>query len=331
MAVVKRVSNLVRDERPAKIVRTLSLSEFYNKRNKILIIRNIGGLGDIFMHRMMFEDFKSLMPDAELHFCCPKYYHDAVRDHPFIDKIFDYEELNKNDYIISYNTTTACGRTEMGFAPLAGPHRSDIWAGHCGITLSNHNMHIKLSELEKAEGRRLIESNCEKSGPRVVVCPVSAMLNKNLLEHQLVGLVNGLNERGMSTFCLHNTPINICYKNNIPIIIETRIRNWMAVLDQADYVVSVDTAAFHCAGGMGKPVVGLFTFINGPTYGKHYPKLELVQGPCPIGHQGCYNWGNCPCNKLNNLVPCCAGLSVDSMLMAFDRLKERFPANKDYN
>ena len=325
MAIVKRVTNSAIEKRPEKIVSTLSLDNYYNNRNKILIIRNIGGLGDILMHRMIFEDFKNIMPDAEIHFCCPKYYHDAVKDHPFIDKIFDYKELCKSDYIISYNTTTACGRTEMRHAPLPGPHRSDIWAEHCGVTLSKHNMHINISNSEKIEGNRLLKENCDREGPNVVICPVSAMQNKNLLEHQLVGLVDGLRERGLCALCLHNTPINICYKNNIPLIVESRIRAWMAVLNQADYVVSVDTSAFHCAGGMGKPLVGIFTFTNSTTYGKYYPNLELVQGPCPIGHQGCYAWGNCPCkkDKSNNLVPCCNDISVDSMLLAFDRLKNR--------
>lgn len=331
MTIVRKTIGMVRDQRPEKIARVLSLPDFYEKRNKILIIRNVGGLGDIFMHRMIFEDFKLAIPDAEIHFCCPKYYHDAVKDHPYIDKIIDYKDVDKNNYIISYNTTTACGRTEMRFAPLSGPHRSDIWSEHCGLKLTRHNMHIHITDEEKTEGKRLIENNRDRSGPSVAICPISAMENKNLLEHQLVSLVKGLNEMGLYSFCLHNTPINMCYKNNIPLISESRIRAWMGVLDQADYVISVDTAAFHCAGGMGKPLVGIYTFADGQVYGKYYD-FFLVQKHRNIDKNWtcgpCYNWGNCS-KTTNNPKPCLTEITSEMMLSAVNSMLEKWP-HKDY-
>ena len=46
------------------VKKVLSLKDFNDKKNKILILRETGGLGDILMHWQMFEDFKSDMPDA---------------------------------------------------------------------------------------------------------------------------------------------------------------------------------------------------------------------------------------------------------------------------
>jgi len=37
-----------------KIPRPVSLREFYQRKDKIVIIRAVGGLGDILIHRMMF-------------------------------------------------------------------------------------------------------------------------------------------------------------------------------------------------------------------------------------------------------------------------------------
>ena len=70
---------------PDKLYRILSLKEFYDKRENILICRNVGGLGDILMHRMLFEDFKLAMPNCKVHFACPAHFHIVVKDHPFID------------------------------------------------------------------------------------------------------------------------------------------------------------------------------------------------------------------------------------------------------
>lgn len=328
MSVVKRkiVTNRTEPFRPEKLVRTLSLKDFAEQRNKILIIRSVGGLGDILMHRMIFEDFKKIMPEAEIHFCCPKYYHDALIDHPYIDKLVDSNSYERNDYVISYNTTTVCGRTEMKIAPMSGPHRSDIWANHCGVNLTSHKMHITLTEEEKAEGKKLIEENRDRAGKSIVICPISAMINKNLLDHQLLNLVKNLRNKGFYPFCLHNNPINVCYKNDVPLIVESKIRKWMAVLNQADYVISVDTASFHCAGGMNKPLVGIFTFADGEVYGKYYDFI-LVQkhrnqdpnwtcGPC-------YNWGACP--KTDKIPkPCLTEITTEMIMNAVDNMVNKW-------
>ena len=148
----KIISRRVERRRPDKLKRVLSLVDFYEKRNKILINRSVGGLGDVLMNRMMFEDIKLLMPDCEIHYACPIQYHDAVRDHPYIDKLLDPAHVDRKDYIAYYNTTTACGRTEMQFAPLSAPNnRSDIWASHCGFELTRHNMHFQITDEENKD------------------------------------------------------------------------------------------------------------------------------------------------------------------------------------
>ena len=314
--------------RPDKIVKTLSLKEFYEKRNKILMIRSVGGLGDIIMHRMIFEDIKLLMPEAEIHFVCPQQYHDAVKDHPFIDKVLTIEEMDKSKYMLSYNTSTACGRTEMRLAPYSGTHRSDIWANHCGIELTRHNMHFRLTDKEKAEGKRLIEDVRDREGPSVLVSPISAMVNKNLLDHQLLGVMKGLQERGLYPFGIHKHPLLVLAKQDIPYIADTNIRQWLGIIDQSDYVVSVDTSTFHAAGGMKKPLVGAFTFTNAETYGKYYPTAELIQGHCPAGYSGCYNWGTCPYIEDGPVVPCCSNISSESILDKVDLMLKKWPSER---
>src|SRR5581483_6654501 len=108
-----------------RTTRTVSLREFYERKNKVLIIRRARGLGDIFMCRMMFEDFKRVMPDMHLVFACPRAYHDAIKDHPYIDEVIDTLGLeDKTDYPISYDISTCCIRWECGHAPFANKHRA---------------------------------------------------------------------------------------------------------------------------------------------------------------------------------------------------------------
>jgi len=277
------------------------------------------------MHRMMFEDFKKLAPDIELHFACPKQYHTAIEDHPYVDKVLTVDEYRRDDYLTSYMTTTACGRYEMKKAPYFGKHRSDIWANHCGVQLTNHDMHFRISEAEKQEGRRLIEEHRDRPGPSVMLAPISAMELKNLLDFQLLGIVDELRKRGLYVFGSHYGPIFTMVKNDIPVISGNNLRKWLGVINQADYVVSVDTAAFHAAGGMKKPVVGIFTFANAETYGKYYPAAELLQGPCPYGYSGCYNWGLCIETKRPK--PCLTQLTVEDVMIKVDDMLKKCPVS----
>lgn len=305
--------------------RKINLKEFYEKRNKLLIIRAIGGLGDILMHRMMFEDFKRIMPDAEIHFACPPQYHDAVRDHPFVDEVLDSGEVDRTTYVVSYVTTTACGRYELAKAPYSEFNRSDIWAYHCGVELTKHDMHLNITKEQKEFGKNIIEENRYRTGPAIALCPFSAMAGKNLTKDHLVGTAKELLSQGYYVYGVHLTPILELSKLNIPTICNLSIKEWMGVIDQSDYIVSVDTAAFHLAGGLSKPLTGIFTWANADAYAMHYPTAETVQGPCPAGYAGCYNWGMCPIQKHGYLKPCLTNLTSNMILEGCNKMFARFP------
>jgi ADP-heptose:LPS heptosyltransferase len=300
------------------IVNSLSIKEFSNRKNRLLIVRGSGGLGDILMHRMIFEDIKLLLPDAHITFAIPSAYFSAVEDHPFIDSIVDCNTVNVKDFLISYNTTTACGRYENRIAPAADKHRSDIWAEHCGIKLTRHNMHIHLTDAEIDYGRTLIK-RFNKDGKKVIIfSPISAMQSKNLDITQVNGVISELEKMGYCVLLLHGNPLTA----NAPTLTGVNVRQWMGIINAADYVISVDTSTFHFAGGIGKPVIGVFTFANAATYGKYYPSAELIQGPCPFKHAGCFTWHKCPQPHHNNGIdlPCRSNITVSIIVSAFLKL-----------
>ena len=319
----KPVSSRVEYTRPTQIKPVIGIREFYEKRNKVLIQRSVGGLGDILMHRMIFEDFKKLMPNAEIHFACPKQYHSAVSDHPFIDKVLNCEETNYHEYLVHYNTSNACGRFEIAMSPLSTKHRSDIWANHCGVELTNHDMHFRFTDDELKQGKDIIDKHKDRDGKVVLFAPISALHHKNLTDEAMFSVATGLRERGFCPIGIHSHAIYGLLKNDVPVIHGVKLRESLAIVNQVDYVVSVDTSHFHAAGGMNKPTVGIFTFANGQTYSLHYPKTELVQGPCIFKYSGCYSWHSCPKSYLPKL-PCCSGITTGGILSAFDRLITKY-------
>jgi ADP-heptose:LPS heptosyltransferase len=313
---------LIRHPKPPSPV---GLRDFYNKRNTVLIVRECGGLGDILMHRMMFEDFKRVFPGCKIVWAVPPDYIHASENHPFVDEVVNCRTVRLHDYLISYNTTTACGRYEAQVAPFADKHRSDIWASHCGVILTKHNMHLHIDQEAKRWAiDKIRQLKGKHKGPTVVFSPVSAQAGKNLSKQQMMMVAKYLHQKGCFVVGLHNSPLYDL--KPFSTIWNIGHKQWMAVIDCADYVVSVDTSTFHCAGGLKKPLTGIFTFIDGKVYGKYYD-FVLVQKHRDDGNWDCgpcFAWPQCPKCK-DVLKPCLTELTPDILANGLERMFQKWP------
>lgn len=300
------------------------LKEFYEKRNKILIWHERGGLGDVLMQRMLFEDIKFYVPDAKITFACLPEYFDAVKDHPFIEDVIDSRTVNVKDFGVNFNTcVTIADKHEGKEAPCCERHRSDIWSEECcGFKLQNHNMHIKISEDIKEKSRKKLESYRINDGPLIIFCPISAMINKTLLNWQIEGIRDSLKDK-CNLIGLHKKNIN-----QIPCIFGCSLIEWMGYIDAADGIISVDTAAFHLAGGLKKPLVGIFTFINGVVYGQYFDFI-LVQKHRKDGNWDCgpcFKFMSCPKCKTNP-KPCLTELTIEEIINGIEKMLKKLKNN----
>ena len=312
-----------------KIPAPLTLREFHEKRNKVLVVRETGGLGDMLIHRMMFEDFKRIMPEAELTLACRPTYFPVMEDHPYIDHVTDCNKVEPLDWIVHYNTTSACTRYEIGMAPFSGLHRSDIWAQHCGVVLKNHCMHLTITDEIKEAGRRLVGEVWDGKKPKVLFCPISAMTVKDLLPSQIEPVIDHLRNKGCFVYSTHKYPIPELYRIGVPTIYNIPFLSWMGVVNEADYVITVDTSHFHLAGELKKPLVGIFTFADGKVYGRYFDFI-LVQKHRDNGWDcgPCYNWANCP--KSNKVPkPCLTEITAEEIIEAVDRMFEKWPIEEN--
>jgi len=281
-------SNLI--ERP----KPLTLSEFHKKRNSICLWHEMGGLGDVLMHRMLFENIKNLDNSLHVTFACLPEYMDVAKDHPYIDCVVDSKKLNANDFGMVYNTcVTIADRYENSIAPFCKEHRSDLWAKVCGMELSNHEMHFNFDEkiLNKCR-TKLKELSKNPDKPIIIFSPISKMATKSLLPHQIQAVFEATKE--VNLIGIHKTDIQELKKLNVPVLNNIEIKEWMCYVAAADYVISVDSAVFHMAGGLKKPLVGIFTFADGKIYGKYFDFI-LVQK-----HRDNGNWDCGPCFKFCN-------------------------------
>lgn len=309
--------------------KSLSLREFHEKHNKILIWHEKGGLGDVLMQRMMIDDFQRTMPEAEIVFACLPEYLDAAKDHPHVTKVLDSRHINPNDYVICYNTcVTMADRYENYLAPNCTDHRSDIWARSCGVKLENHDMRINLSSTLIQTGRERLERLRKPGTPLVAFAPVSKMLTKTLLPHQLKAVVDVTKD--YTLFGLHTQEIQELTALGVPGIYKSTILEWMSYINAADYVISVDTAAFHLAGGLKKPLVGIFTFADGKAYGKYFD-FVLVQKHRDNGDWACgpcFKFGDCPKSRTQP-KPCLTEISACELESGIRQMFQRWPWGKN--
>lgn len=289
----------------------MSVREFYEKHNKIVIVRHSRGIGDILMHRMIFEDIKkSLSNDMKLIFACPQEYHPLVQNHPYIDEIADSRIINRFNYLISYETTACDIIYECSKAPNGDKPRPDIWAEHCGVKLKNHNMfcdflkpemiqfgHYKLKQLRLSSYQKY-----NKNGPSVHFCPFAYDNLRTLTEEQIVETVRFLRSKGLFVYSSFYNTTPLLDQLEVPVIQNISLLEWLGTIHVADYVVTVDTGTFHYAGGINKPLTGIFTYADGKLRGKYYDFI-LVQkhkdnGDWPCGP--CYNHVTCSHRECKN-------------------------------
>ena len=314
-----------------------SLEDFYNKRNKILFIRNARGIGDILTARMLFEDVKKIMPEAHITFACQEAHAVLMKNHPFVDEVESIGGIDKSKYNISYDISTCCWKWESKMAPNANKHRADIWAEHCGFTLTSHNMHLPfLSEELIQKGNDLISKlkkslNFKDDVPNVLFTPFAFDALRTLQNHQIEGVINYLKNKNVFIYSTHSRNHKIFQDLKVPILFGGT-EDWLSYIHAADYVITADTSVFHYAGGIKKPMTGIFTHADGKYRGQYFD-FVLVQkhrdeGNWPCGP--CYNHTKCthPENKNPgwNLSPrpCLTHLTVNEIICGIEKMFQKY-------
>ena len=303
----------------------ISLKDFHLNRNKVAIYHHNGGLGDIIMLRMILQSFKYYLgSEIYLTLSCNKNYFDMVKDHPALDELIDVNYFNKNNYGQVY-TTFKKNHVDI---PPKSKHKSDYWANSkCGIHLISHDPCFKISQREIIKVKETINTN----KPIVLFVPLTNNgSEKNLSKETIILTIKELQNRGFFVLGLYQESKNaLNYLGVNPgydqVILTDNLNLWKSVVAAVDYVITIDTAVFHFAGCICKPMVGIFSWTDGKVYGKYF-NFELVQkhfdnekdwcGPCG-------NWCICPKDKISNKLPCVHLTSYENIMDAFDRLTSK--------
>jgi len=317
-----------------------SIKDFADKMNKVLLTRNSRGIGDILNCRMLFKEFKRVMPDMHLTFACFKEYHDLLKNHPFLDAVADSKTVDRDEFGITYDISTPCIYYESAKAPIVDKHRADIWAEHCGLQLVEHDMVVPFIDSEAISNgyialnqvRQSSLSFHHKNGPSVLIAPFAYEITRTLLNKQIIDLVSILRRKGLFVYAAHTQNNPTLAQLNVPVLLGS-LSDWMGHIHAADYVVSVDTATFHYAGGIRKPLTGIFTMVDGKLRGKYYDFILIQKhrdnGNWPCGP--CYAHSRCTNPRCKNpeeyfdAKPCLTEITDKEMEEGVDKMIQKWP------
>jgi ADP-heptose:LPS heptosyltransferase len=154
------------------------------------------------------------------------------------------------------------------------------------------------------------------------------MFNKNLNKTQIEVIINKLRKSGFYVCSAHSTIIPILNDFNIPVL-SGSIKKLIALVASVDCLVTVDTAAMHIGGGLGKHMTTIFTFTDGKVYTKYYPNCVLVQKHRDNGDWDCgpcYNWAICPKVK-GHPKPCLNEITSQMLINGIDVMIRNMETN----
>lgn len=289
---------------------------------RLLIIRKYGGLGDILISSMIFPMLADQYPDIRVSYACPLRYHPLFQRSglhlvPY-ETIWSGRDIEHHRgsvrpeildrYDLVEDISIPCHIWENFFVAYGGidggnglrwRNRLDMWARWFGLRVANPRTNIVIRGEEKAAARRLLTQAVRSDRPVCVIAPWSVNRRKNYPWFERIADV--LVKDGWAPALLHDRRFPV----GLPMLTGLSYRVMGAVCAIADLIVSVDTAAFHWGGILGRPTIGIFNINDGAAYCRYYPTARPVQTcatPCINVRYG-PGEGTCPQFTADDLPP----------------------------
>ena len=252
----------------------------------IVVIRQLGGIGDVLTLSCVFRGLKEKYPKHSIKVITSAFYLsgcllDIMEHNPLVDEIFDISPYDgatdetkaswtqfsaaprlENEIVykkaaMTFDLNVACINGEQAeikqYGRVVTP-RYKIWCDHAGVQPSSYQPIYEITEEEKVKADSIFRQR-GWDGKRVVGIGVSAKDSKReASKAKLQAVCYGLRDLGY-------TPVTIdslFQFPDVPGLVGKRVRDLMPLIAKMDLLISVDSGLLHMAGSVGTPVVGIF-------------------------------------------------------------------------
>lgn len=276
---------------------------------RLLLIRKLGGLGDILQTTALFPELFEQYPNIEVVYAVPPQYLELFEGHETKLQIIPYDRVYGpvgdhygpesihhtagiqnwalEEFDLIEDISSPCANWERlqvkyGFQGLKWRNRMDRWSRWIGLELRETPetiIRFTHEELKKAEKRIRTTDK-----PVVIWSPISAGRNRSYPWYREVKAK--LEEEGAEVWYLHPE------KLGTETLTSLSLRQMGAFCAVADYIITMDTSTFHWGGLLRRPTLGLFNLLLGTSHAKYYPTAKTIQfcdTPC-ISSRYDYKW-----------------------------------------
>ena len=287
---------------------------------KLLVIRKLGGLGDVLMISAIFPDLFEQFPEIDVTFAVPSPYLELFKGHGTKLKLIPHAQVygpveghfgpesphhrmgiqkwTLDEFDLIEDISFPCAHWEAlmrkyraiyGETGLRWRNRMDRWSRWIGFELKNPRTIIKLTADEIYQQQYRLSDG--SSRPTLVWSPISAMPNRSYPWWREVR--SKLEAEGFNVWYLHDHDMG-----EGKTMTNLSFREYGATVAAADIVLTMDSATFHWGGLLRKKTIGLFNLLLGSVHAKFYPTATTIQfcdSPCIAGRYD--HTGRHPCEK----------------------------------
>jgi len=262
------------------------------------------GIGDVIMTTPTVRFISEQYPTAEITYATNLKYLDGalsavLEENPYIDKVVDWNTLNKIDYDVVSNLHCPCIAHEV---PKAKPiNRIDIFADHVGIDKLNNPLPVYVVKKEEKKWasdfifKKLKLSNRDKV---VILSPFASNKWRSIPLKTIKEFITGLRNRNTKILLLTHSSdyiADIPWENYVDYVAkDLKVRQVAALINESDLLVCPDSAALHIAGALEKQVIGIFGPTDAYARVNHYTKAigywpgsKLECSPCWYSSHNC--------------------------------------------
>lgn len=260
-------------------VNRLPARPFSPEKSKRVLLLFPGGIGDVINLNPCLKKFKEMYPEKELGIISSQ--SDRCLLEPYFDTLWDYPiRRTMAEHFDTWINIAELDRISVQKELL------DNFADHLHIEKPDEAAKIQVDEALKD----VLSEYVVKDRISVGVQVHSADHFRSYPTFNAAFAMMTLAELGCESYIIGSPQHRIAFvddkrrKASPPehvhdmVGVLTSMEMFIAFVDLMDAVLTVDTAALHIGGVLGKPTVGLFGLTDGKVRTSYYPTVEYIQG-----------------------------------------------------
>ncbi len=292
------------------------LNQRPDDHHSILVIRSLGGIGDVLMTTPAVRQLKEDFPNSHITYATDRHstqedmYYQLLKNAPFIDTIADARRTTKQLFTAWVDITSCCIKYENGNLPPL--NRIDIFARACGIPklrnpvpfyqVSPEEQIVAATKLQSYRNNKLVflhtaSVDAKRCWPSFRYVELIEQARKSLpyVKFLVSDYNNVLSNKASYTNCVDVT--------------SPSIRDVAAIIGASDLFVGPDSGPMHIAGALGIPSLVMFGSIPPKARLNYYLSSKSIE---PV-HYAC-GTPHCFYKKCNYNVRCMSDITSEQVL-----------------